>query len=401
MNYNESELKSWLDSCLKKNLLEIRVTLVGHSAKGDGYMGDIFFVHVDGKAPHGGPQTLDVAVKCSKDSDVLRKFSPMKIFFRNEKYFYERVFPTFVQFQTNRGVKNAFGGVPKCYGTLSGDRDVLVFENLAKRGFQLWDRKRPMTRGHVELVLREYAKFHAISGALQDQEAEKFGELVGHYDIFRDLGRGENPMVDALKNAIDEMGDLLKNELEEWVLDKWRKLKNDCETIFQDLMSFQGFKVVTHGDCWNNNFLFYCDERNNPIKVSIIDWQISRLASPILDLSHFIFSCTSENDLNDLTNILEYYHKCFSDFLTQMGSSENLYPKTQFFEDWKKLSKFGIMLTSIVMKICTAEMEEAPDLAKSAENGDLKVFQFEVGNKKLLRQRMRAIVRCASQNELI
>ncbi|EFA06720.1 hypothetical protein TcasGA2_TC009651 [Tribolium castaneum] len=400
MNYNEREIKAWLESCFK-NLTQIVVTLVGHSEKGDGYMGDIFFVHIDGK--NGGTtESYDLAVKSSKDSDILREFSPMKVFFNNEKYFYESVFPNFVQFQTNRGLKNPFKGVPKCYGTLSGVKDVLVFENLTKSGYCLWDRKKPMTRDHVELVIRDYAKFHAVSVALKDQEPQNFEKLVKHYDIFNDLGRdSKNPMLETLQNAVEEMHDLLQNDLDQLVLQKWRNLKNSIQTFFREMLSYEGFKVITHGDCWNNNFLFFYDENDNPIKVSIIDWQISRLASPILDLSHFIFSCTSENDLDDLTKILEHYHKCFTSFLAQLGSSESLYPKNQFFDDWANLSKFGIMFSSIVMKVCTAEKEEAPDLAKPPENGQFTAFQFEVANKKLLKQRMRAIVSCAAKNKLI
>ena len=59
---------------------------------------------------------------------------------------------------------------------------------------------------------------------------------------------------------------------------------------------------ILHGDFWNNNMLFKYDDgcRDNPsnrkprpVSVKMVDFQISRIGSPISDVLYFLYSSTT------------------------------------------------------------------------------------------------------------
>lgn len=54
------------------------------------------------------------------------------------------------------------------------------------------------------------------------------------------------------------------------------------------------YSVVTQGDCWIPNFLLRYD-KSIPVEGKMIDFQMCRYASPVLDISAFIYCNTSQN----------------------------------------------------------------------------------------------------------
>jgi hypothetical protein len=407
--YTESEIKSILQTCLsQENLTEMCVNITGNTEKGDGYVGDIIFVHVTGKTKDSFPKEYDLVVKGSKKNPNLRNITPAKTFFRNEIYFYDTVLPAFIAFQLEKGVEDTFNCVPKYYGSFTtDDQDVLVFENLLTSGYSIWDKRTPLTRNHIDLVVDRYAKFHAISAAMKNQQTQKFDELTRpHRQLFKEFdGKFANVKM-PFEFAIEEICDLLKDDLDETVLSKWRSLSEQFKPIlFASVKDFKGFEVVTHGDCWNNNFMFQyaTDDPSVPSRVRILDWQISSVGSPVYDLSHLLFACISKEDLNDLDLILEQYHKSFSTYLRRLGSDpDTLYPNTVFLDEWNKYSRVGILFTSIVMKICIVDKDDVPDMLEIAEDEIFdKMFRFDVRNKTQLRDRIRPIIKYVVENGLI
>ncbi|CAH1365646.1 unnamed protein product [Tenebrio molitor] len=368
------------------------VNITGNTEKGDGYVGDIIFVHVTGKTKDSFPKDYDLVVKGTKKNLNLRNITPAKTFFRNEIYFYDTVLPAFIAFQLEKGVEDTFNCVPKYYGSFTtDDQDVLVFENLLTSGYSIWDKRTPLTRNHIDLVVDRYAKFHAISAAMKNQQTQKFDELTRpHRQLFKEFdGKFANVKM-PFELAIEEICDLLKGDLDETVA---------------SVKDFKGFEVVTHGDCWNNNFMFQSEtvDSSVPSRVRILDWQISSVGSPVYDLSHLLFACISKEDLNDLDLILEQYYKSFSTYLRRLGSDpDTLYPNTVFLDEWNKYSRVGILFTSIVMKICIVDKDDVPDMLEIAEDEIFdKMFRFDVRNKTQLRDRIRPIIKYVVENGLI
>lgn len=423
---NLENVKSWLLTVLKsENIVDLSLNIVGSSEKGDGYVGDIIFVQASGILENNQTKNYDLVLKCSKRSKALRENSPVKETFLNEIYVYKYVLPYFTQFQLDKGVKNIFKSFPKCYGTVVGDDyEIIVFENLKKNGYDLWTKKDPLTRRHLSLVLGEYAKHHATSLALQEQRPEEYSRLAnGLQDVFKKFSESGN-VRSMFENSITEVIELLQDEMDEKEILKFKNFKDQIDYILNDLMiTPDGAKVLIHGDCWNNNFMYKChvsflcyikrlvfkfgfqdNDKNFPSDVAIIDWQISKSSSPIFDLSYFLFACTSEEDLNDVETLLEEYYEKLTQHLKQLGSDSSiLYPIDQFFKEWKENCKFGILMSSLIMKVCSTEKDEVVDLAEAADSGKefADSFIYEIKDKTNLKKRMKPIIKYVVQNNLI
>lgn len=253
----DDEVKEWLLTVLKKeNISDLSVKIAGKSEKGDNYGGDVIFVEADGISHDNQIKKFNLVIKCSKRGEIVRKLTPIKQTFLNEIHVYEKVLPYFTQFQEEKGVGEVFKSFGKCYGSiLAEDYEVIVLEDLRKKGFELWPRVDPLTRRHVSLVLGEYAKHHATSLALQKQRPEEYKRLASK---LVDISNSANlPRVQATFEAIfDEIAELAKDDIDEASIQKWKKFPREQIKEILDFENIKGTKVILHGDSWNNNFLF-------------------------------------------------------------------------------------------------------------------------------------------------
>lgn len=211
--------------------------------------------------------------------------------------------------------ENGFNEYPKCYRTVDEDPDESIFlEDMSCRAFTMIDKsKEEVTADHVRLVMQSLGKFHAISFAIKDQQPDKFKQLTSNLKelfIRRDDGFFRayfNKQVENISNAVsgDKDAHLLakiKKFFEKDALD----IAADC---LDDNLDDSGF-VITHGDTWQNNTMFRNDSQGKPIEICLLDWQIARHASPILDIVYYMFSCTTK-ELRDVhyENFLKTYHE--------------------------------------------------------------------------------------------
>jgi hypothetical protein len=255
----QSEVKLWLEVALaKEDIKHFSVQISGSSEKGEGFAGDILFVSVKGTDKNGIEKKCEFVLKCSKPSEALRENTVIQDIFLNEIYVYDKIFPLFQKFQTDKGVDDSFQSVPRCYGTFtSKSREVVILENLKSKGYELWTYKRPLTRNHINLVVKEYGKLHAISVALKEQQPEQFQEVIdGYVDIWTKFVETSD-ISSVFEKLVKEIYDLLKSEMSEQDSQKWLSFQRQVRFVMTDLaQNVDGLKVVTHGDCWNNNFMY-------------------------------------------------------------------------------------------------------------------------------------------------
>ncbi|RZC37693.1 uncharacterized protein BDFB_013993 [Asbolus verrucosus] len=404
-----SEIKSWIKVALaNEHLTDFTLNILGNSVKGDGYMGDIVFVNLLGETEDHKSKKYDLVLKCGKKSQALRDSIPVKETYENEIYLYDQVFPAFTQFQLEKGLEKVFDSVPKCYGTYVGPAmEVLVLENLKVRGYELYDRRQPLTIDHINLIVSEYGKWHAISAAMQDQQPEKFKKLLsgiknlwGKYGDSMDINK-------MFTSPIDEIYELVKEDIDRSTAEKLKNFKNQIPYIVNELIYKQNyFSVITHGDNWNNNFLFQYEnsDKSIPRKVAMLDWQISGFCSPVTDLSYFIYSCVSREDLKKFDDILKVYYESFSNFLWKMGGNpEKMFSYPQLMADWKIFAKFGIMMAFLVVKIAVSDQDEVADIAETIEKGHdvTDTFVYDIKDKLLLKNRLLCIVEHIVERDLI
>ncbi|XP_063930086.1 uncharacterized protein LOC135142329 [Zophobas morio] len=407
----ESDVQKWLKVALaEENLATFIVNITGSSEKGDGYVGDVIFVVVVGTDKQGTNKEYHLVLKCSKPSAALMKNAPaFRKAFAREAYLYQHVFPLFEQFQISKGIEKPFDSVPKCYGVYSDEfRYVIVLENLKKLGYDLWPKAKPLTREVIDIVIKDYAKFHATSVALEEQQPEIFQKLLN--GSAEDLLKGvieTASFVNMFQSAVDEVYELLTDDVEKEILEQWLKLKDKICFIFGEMTSAAGdLKVINHGDSWVNNFLykFENEEKTSVSRVAILDWQISKFTSPVTDLSYFLFAGISEENIADIDTILKDYYRYFCEYLKRLDSKfADMYTVENFFDWWKKYSKYGLVMCILPIKSLYSEKKDLPDMAEVADRGiDVgESFKFETSDKNGFKNRLRPIVEYAVQNSLI
>lgn len=229
--------------------------------------------------------------------------------------------PFLRQFEQSKRVtrEDCFNEYPKCYWTVKEEfNECLLLEDLSVRGFQLIDRhSQEVTADHVRLVLQALGEFHAVSFALKDQQPDKFNHLVSELkEIF--IKRENSYLLNMLTEQPKLIFDLLSAEEDADLLTKMRKVfeKNAMDIAIDCLETNGSASVITHGDTWQNNILFKYDEDSNPIESCLLDWQVSRVSSPIIDLVYFIFTCTTK-ELREAhyNNFLKIYHESLSEHI--------------------------------------------------------------------------------------
>ena len=256
----EDEIKSWLKNILKEEIEDHSVNVLGNAEKGEGYLSDILYVKLTPKS-NNQIETYELVLKCNR---INQATTPIKEAFRTEMFIYNEVIPAFTKLQTEKGLHNWFSSVPTCYGTLTTkDVQIIVLENMKTSDYVLWDKKHPFTRKHMDLILEEYAKFHALSIALQQHDPQKFKELSdGLGDTFIREFVKTNNMDTVFGRAALEIYDLLKGDLDENTLNTWKILYEKAYFILEGMVDKKETpKVILHASCWCNNFMFKYDVR--------------------------------------------------------------------------------------------------------------------------------------------
>lgn len=92
--------------------------------------------------------------------------------------------------------------------------------------------------------------------------------------------------------------------------------------------------VLTQGDAWAPNFLIRRSDGEEPVALAL-DFQLARCASPALDVSFFIYTCTEQSlreaHYNDL---LKIYYDELNRAIALLGSDPNkLYPWELFIKE--------------------------------------------------------------------
>ena len=106
------------------------------------------------------------------------------------------------------------------------------------------------------------------------------------------------------------------------------------------------FNILTHGDCWSNNFLFKKSKEGKPTEVALVDFQLMRYGPPSVDLWYCLASSTSLRWRRDnLDTILTCYHQRLSKNLTTYGYDPlTVFPYRMFLEQFDACHGLGFVL---------------------------------------------------------
>ncbi|XP_044729466.1 uncharacterized protein LOC123292817 [Chrysoperla carnea] len=342
--------------------------------KGDSYMSSLFRFIIIGTADDGTGERLvniPVVVKSIPKNIARKKTFRSQDFFKTEINFYTKVWPKLLEFQKE---KNAivFNNVPRCLATIcDGDNDFIILEDISTRNFKARGRGDIIDLEHCLLVIRMFGSFHAVSLAFKDQHPIEYEQIAVH---LKEVYYSES-FRKWYKNFMDNLmvvwTDAIEKEVPGTVYET--KLKdlfaNDLYGQLIKIAQEKGkYAVVNQGDTWLPNLMFQYND-NKPQSVFLIDFQLSRNCSFVLDLSFFILACVQTSIRRaHWDEILTEYHKTFTSCLEKLGSRPELLTYDDLKNEFAKYFKFGLGLVIEAGPFSVMPDEEAADL--DAMKGD-------------------------------
>lgn len=321
---------------------------------------------------HETPPVHSFIVKLIKNSNTLEDDFDVVPAFLREFIFYQKVYPNFVQFQKQVKDLNLLsnGGftVPKYYKVIKEDENKqqysLIFEDMRMKGYQHIDKSKPLTLAHCKLVMEALGRLHGVSFAFRDQNPKQFAKFEKLVDpLFERIAGLEHTIQDYVITCIDEAIDALETH-EVFRKEKLIELK---ENVFHTILSYVSldfadpYCVIGHGDCWTPNLLFKPDvaRPDKPAIVCFLDFQLCRYASPVLDLSYFIFTSTKAELRNQhLSTLYRVYYESLVETLKTLGSDpEQIFSWTVFQQHLKRFGGYGFIMTMLQMDDIVPEDE--------------------------------------------
>lgn len=233
------------------------------SNQNDGFAASLTCVIISGQRQQfdgsGATDELHLMCKLLPENSTRRKDLLVDELFEREALMYNKILPMFAAFQKEKGLKESecFVSYPKCYAAIAdpiNNEFVIIMDDLRRKGFVMWDIREAPPVQHLELVMAELAKFHAISFALKDQRPDAYNELKSHTDIMHRIFNGcvKQMTIEGFERSIAT----LENSA---LVPKLIELKENHAKIQREYLlenSCEAFGVLGHGDCWTNNNMF-------------------------------------------------------------------------------------------------------------------------------------------------
>lgn len=246
-----------LKSAVKGDIEDFTVSLNDFNKKGDGYLGQVFFVVLRHKS--NGKQ-LNFVVKQAFCEQNIREFHPIRDAFTNEIYFYTKLWPKLQEFQKIIPPRLRFDHLAKCLAVNPEENfEKLVLENLKGQGFVMHDKRKALDMEKFESIFKLYGKFHAISFAYKTLKPEEFSELAKAVtDVWVSFSQ-KQVFQDAIMLAHRQCFDNLEQGADDAIIEKYKHYLEDGMDVFRKSLTNGKYTIAVHGDCWSNNMMFKYD----------------------------------------------------------------------------------------------------------------------------------------------
>lgn len=238
-------------------------------------------------------------------------------------------------------------------------------------GYRSADRQVEMDVAHCKMALMALGKLHGLSHAMRALEPDTFERLTSHMvDIYyAEPAREWYEEIAALQISVAR--DAVHREYPGSAIEsKMHKFTQNVHDYYSEMIrlthTVNEFAVIGHGDCWLPNFMFnYGDDgATTPLSMKIIDFQLVRLGSCALDISFFLYSCTTEElRKHHYEDMLLWYYEGVEHILTQFKLDPNtVFPKSVLREEMKLFAKFGVGMAMESLPLSIMDEEETTDL---------------------------------------
>lgn len=231
---------------------------------------------------------------------------------------------------------------------------------------------------HIMMMTKSIAELHAASYALKIQQRPKFDEFVESFRSFP-FSEDKQTMFDGLYNiALERLYRHITTSeqpevFRDAVLKLYHKFIGKPSQLLQEfLKDDETFNTIIHGDYNRNNVMFLYDSPDgfeNPIGMKMFDFQWIKLASPVLDLSFYLYMNLDPEILeSSWDKILKFYHKTLITSLAKImncdESDERLlsYNYEDFLKHFGDYAFYGCTISTWFLPLMLAEVESLQSL---------------------------------------
>ncbi|XP_047984192.1 uncharacterized protein LOC125224784 [Leguminivora glycinivorella] len=248
------------------------------------------------------------------------------------------------------GIKEKFI-FPKFYKSVDG---VIVMENLASKGYEVYDRFKIIDLNYASKSLEALARFHALSISFKNERPEEFRKAVEVLNVTLSVFTSfhSEGQIDAAMAAVDEAD-----------REKLAKLLEGSRGLSKllDLTEPRKTAVIVHGDYRASNLMH--KQMDGEYHVIPVDYQTARLGCPVSDLLYFILLGSDQQFRKQyFRQLLDHYYEHLSLMLTKFGLQPNeVYGKEEFESDIKAKLPVALSVAALVLPFVTVDVDSAPN----------------------------------------
>lgn len=351
-------------------------------------------------------QTLNLIVKLLKRLDKFSDDANLDEMTYNELVFYSQILPSYSTLLKNAGVDFEATWTPKFYygfygltngislfpylkrlvkalrsflefGSGKTPEGVFVFENLTNSGYRMAPRDK-LDEKHILMMTKSIAQIHAASYALKIQNRGKFDEFVGSFKAYP-FSRKEKSMADAFYEiSLDRLlRHVSSTDQEPEYLAAVMKLHTKYiewpSKLLQDfLVDDPVFNIIVHGDYNRNNVMFkYASDEGfaDPVGLKIYDFQWIKYASPVLDLSFFLYmNLDPKIRATSWDKILKFYHETLIASISKLLKCEDNDKRLEslnfeaFLEHFANYAFYGCTISTWFLPVMLSDLETCKNI---------------------------------------
>lgn len=120
-----------------------------------------------------------------------------------------------------------------------------------------------------------------------------------------------------------------------------------------------------------NNFF---QELRELIDIQLIDFQLTRIGTPVYDLSYCLYAGASSDVYNNLETYLKIYYDSFSQHYKKIVDEEPPCTFDEFKSEWIQYNKFGFLMALMIRKIKSTNKEDILDVTDLKNVTDTQDF---------------------------
>jgi hypothetical protein len=342
---------------------------------GDGFVGIILKVIIKERTSKKSLQVLAKIPPQNKQRRDVMKSMPL---FEREVFVYNNLLPEFVEMQKEKRISHSDGffNFPKTYlADYDAERDdsIIIMEDMRETGHNMWNKSKPVNLEHAKLLMTALGRFHALSFAMKARKPEAFEKYKALPDFVAANFQDEGFLMFLNQTLSKTLETLHPEDIKSRA--KFQRLSEMARDLMAETTNpevIDPYGVIIHGDCWVNNYLYHYKKGNLPDDIVLIDWQISRYCTPVVDLVYFIFACTDRQlRQKHFDELISTYHNSLRELLDHLGGdTTRQFPFTALLRHLKKFGKFGVIMAAFILPMLSTKKEDMPDMDFMAENID-------------------------------